>query len=201
MNELTVRDLMVPRNQYASIGPDNTLYEAALALQEAQRLEQSLDPGRHRDRAILVVDEFGKVTGKLSMLNVLGGLLPRYARVGGHAVSARAAARLGSARALIESQERDAGRWKKPLENLIEKASDVRVHELIRPFGEGELVDEDESLDSAIHKMVNGRYQSLLVTRDGEIVGILRLTDVYEEISERLRANGASGEQGGPGEG
>lgn len=190
-----MKDLMVPRNQYASIGPDNTLYEAALALQEVQQIEQSLDPGRYRDRAILVIDEFGKVTGKLSMLNVLGGLLPRYDRVRGHAVSARAAARIGSARALIDSLERDAGLWKKPLENLIEKASEVKVHELIRPFGPGELVDEDESLDSAIHKMVNGRYQSLLVTRDGEIVGILRLTDVYEQISERLRASGGTGER------
>jgi hypothetical protein len=33
-----------------------------------------------------------------------------------------------------------------------------------------------------------GPHQSLLVTRQGEIVGILRLTDVYVEVSERIKA-------------
>jgi hypothetical protein len=32
-----------------------------------------------------------------------------------------------------------------------------------------------------------GRHQSLLVTRDEEIVGILRLTDVFMEIFRLMR--------------
>jgi hypothetical protein len=31
-----------------------------------------------------------------------------------------------------------------------------------------------------------GRHQSLLVTKGEEIVGVLRLTDVFREISERI---------------
>ena len=194
MQSLTVKDLMVPMGDYATIKADRTLGEAALALQEAQRREQHLDPTRHRDRAILVVDEDGRVIGKLSMLNVLRGLLPRYDRVRGAGASSKAAARVGSARLLIDSMEKDIGLWKKPLSNLIEKAATVTVRNLIREFAEGETIDEEDSLDKALHRLIMGRFQSLLVTRNGEIVGILRLTDVYEEISKRLRAHNAEAE-------
>jgi CBS domain containing-hemolysin-like protein len=188
-DSLSVKDLMVPRDQYASIAAGSTLAEAALVLREAQKLEQSIDPGRHRDRAILVLGQDGAVIGKLSMLNILRGLLPRYARVEGSRASSMAATRVGSARLMIDSQEKDAGLWNKPLSNLIAKASKVKVRELLRRIADGETVDMAASLDTALHQMVMGRFQSLLVTSDGEIVGILRLTDVYEAISKLLRAH------------
>ena len=193
MTELTVRHLMVPKNQYASIGADRTLGEAVAALRAAQKLEQSLDAGRHRDRAILVVDEYQQVIGKLSMLNVLRGFLPQYAREHGARASSKAAARIGSARAFLDAQEARAARWKKPLEDIADKAARIRVRQLLRPFADGETIDEDGSLDTALQQMVTGRFQSLLVTREGEIVGILRLTDVYEAIARLLRADTTQG--------
>ena len=194
MQTLTVKDLMVSKSEYATISADGTLGEAALALQEAQRREQRLDPDRHRDRAILVVDDNDNVIGKLSMLNVLRGLLPRYDRIKGSGTYSKAAARIGSARQFIDSMEKGVGLWNKPLTNLIEKAATVTVRNLIREFAEGETVDVDDSLDTALHRLITGRFQSLLVTSNGEIVGILRLTDIYEEISKRLRAHNAEKE-------
>ena len=35
---------------------------------------------------------------------------------------------------------------------------------------------------------VMGRHQSLLVTRDEEIVGILRLTDVFKEVFQTMES-------------
>ena len=34
-----------------------------------------------------------------------------------------------------------------------------------------------------MHKLAAGRHQSLLVTRNDGVVGILRLTDVFEQIA------------------
>jgi CBS-domain-containing membrane protein len=54
---------------------------------------------------------------------------------------------------------------------------------------EGEYGPMDATLDQALHQLVVGHHQSLLVTKDGkEIVGILRLTDVFQEISEMIKA-------------
>ena len=187
MQSIAVKDLMVPKDQYASVTGDATLRDAALVLRQAQKLGQSVDPGRHRDRAILVLDETGRVIGKLSMLNVLRGLLPQYERQQGALASSMAASRVGSARTFLDTQEKRAGLWANPLANLVSKAARVLVRDLVRPFGAGETVDEESPLDSALNQMVVGRYQSLLVTRNGEITGILRLTDVYEAISHLLR--------------
>ncbi len=187
MQSLTVKDLMVLKDKYATISADATLRDAALALYEAQLKELSMDPTRHRDRAVLAIDAHGEVYGKLAMLDVLRGLESRYDRVEGSRASSRAASRIGSARYVIESMGRDIGLWNKPLTNLVEKASSVKVRQLVPSIADGESVEEDASIDAALHQLIMGRFQSLFVTRNGNIVGILRLTDVYEEISKLLR--------------
>ena len=53
---------------------------------------------------------------------------------------------------------------------------------------EGEYVEEKASLGEAIHQLVMGHHQSLLVTKEDEIVGILRLVDVFKEICEGIKA-------------
>jgi CBS domain containing-hemolysin-like protein len=198
MQSLTVKDLMVLKDKYATISADATLRDAALALYEAQLKELTMDPTRHRDRAVLVIDAHGEVYGKLAMLDVLRGLESRYDRVEGSRASSRAASRIGSARYVIESMGRDIGLWNKPLTNLVEKASSVKVRQLVPSIAAGESVEEDASIDVALHQLIMGRFQSLFVTRNGNIVGILRLTDVYEEISKLLRSFDSKTESASP---
>ena len=187
MQLLTVKNLMVAKDKYATISADATLRDATLALYAAQLEELSLNPTRHRDRAVLAIDAHGEVYGKLAMLDVLRGLEQRYDRVEGSRASSRAASRIGFARYVIESMGNDVGLWNRPLTNLVEKASAVKVRQLVPAIAAGESVDEDASIDAALHQLIMGRFQSLFVTRNGNIVGILRLTDVYEEISWLLR--------------
>jgi len=49
-----------------------------------------------------------------------------------------------------------------------------------------ECLNENATLDEAIHILIMGHQQSLLVTREREIVGILRLTDVFSAIFQSL---------------
>jgi predicted transcriptional regulator len=49
-----------------------------------------------------------------------------------------------------------------------------------------ECVSENATLDEAIHHLVMGHQQSLLVKRDDTIVGILRLTDVFSAVFQPL---------------
>jgi CBS domain containing-hemolysin-like protein len=54
---------------------------------------------------------------------------------------------------------------------------------------EGEYVDEEDTIDQAIHQLVMGHHQSLLVTnKKGDISGILKLTDIFKEICDKIRA-------------
>jgi predicted transcriptional regulator len=47
-------------------------------------------------------------------------------------------------------------------------------------------VSEGGTLDEAIHLLIMGHHQSLLVKRDDQIVGILRLTDVFSAVFQPL---------------
>jgi hypothetical protein len=42
-------------------------------------------------------------------------------------------------------------------------------------------------MNETIHRMVVGKHHSLLVTDGGNIVGVVRLTDVFEFIRLRLK--------------
>ena len=73
----SVKDLMVPLSEYATVAEDATLYEAVLALEAAQEKFEDKHT-RYSHRAILVLDKRGTVVGKLSHLHVLKALEPKY---------------------------------------------------------------------------------------------------------------------------
>ena len=63
----------------------------------------------------------------------------------------------------------------------------------------GEYVDENATLEMALHQLTAESNLSLLVTRKSEIVGVLRLADVFAAVyhtmkeSESLQGNGEAG--------
>lgn len=56
-------------------------------------------------------------------------------------------------------------------------------------LSKGEFIKENDSMDKAIHQLIIGRHHSLLVTSAGgrEIVGVLRLTDVFQLVSDAMK--------------
>ena len=50
----------------------------------------------------------------------------------------------------------------------------------------GEYVDEEASVAEAVHQFILGCHQSLLVTKDKKVTGVLRLVDMFELVSEAL---------------
>jgi CBS domain-containing protein len=75
----------------------------------------------------------------------------------------------------------------KPLYDICRKGGERKVSDYMSRPAEGEFIDANASLDQAIHLFVLGNHQSLLVTRKGEIIGILRLTDVFAAIFHALK--------------
>ena len=181
MKSIKVKDLMVSLADYASVPQEATLYQAVVALDEAQK---RLHRDRHPHRAVLVLDEAGQVIGKLSQWDLIRALEPRYNEI----VDFKSLVRLGFSSRFIRSMVEDQGLWQKPLENLCQRASQIRVKEVMYTPAEGEYLPEDATLDEGIHQLVIGHHQSLLVTRDGKVVGILRLSDVFSEVCRIIKS-------------
>lgn len=188
MNSKKVSDLMVPLSEYATVSEDATLYEAVLALRKAQR---EFDQTRDRHRAILVYNNLGKIVGKVSQLDVLQALEPKYGEIGdARRISKFGLSRYGFSPKFMKTMMAEFNLWDKSLEESCRIAGKLKVKEIMYTPTLGEFVEEKATLSVAIHQLLLGHHQSLLVVRSRDIVGILRLTDVFREISELFESTG-----------
>jgi CBS domain-containing protein len=174
---------MVPIAEYATVSADATLFEAVAVLQRAQE-DWDRDKSPYIHRAVLIFDKDKKIVGKVSQMEILMALEPRYEKLG----DAKSMSRFGLSPAFLKSMMTQFKLWEKPLEAICRKASQVKVKTFMHTPTMGEYVEENASLNEAIHQLIVGQHQSLLVTRDKEIVGIIKLTDVYNAVALKIMA-------------
>ena len=180
MKTIIVKELMVPLEAYATVPQEATLREAVFALEKSQ---MTLHPAQHKHRAILVLDENGKVVSKLTMKNMLVALEPNYGKLEGMGVLERS----GFSPDLIKDMLEDNPLWAEPLQFFYERAATLKVRDFIQAPSDDEYIDENASLGEAINQLVTQPYHSLLVTSDDEVVGILRLSDVFARICDIIK--------------
>ena len=180
MKNFKIVDLMVPLSEYAKVSEGATLYEAVSELEKAQ---EEFDHTRYRHRAILILDHNGKVLGKLTQLGALRALEPKY----GDMLDRRQSHHLGFSKEFMKSMLKEYRLFASSLEDLCCKAGEQNVKKFMQAPSEGEFIEENATLDEAIHQLVLGNHQSLLVTRQRDITGILRLTDVFAAVFHKMR--------------
>jgi CBS domain-containing protein len=182
MKSYSVKDLMVPLSEYATVSEDATLYEAVLSLEEAQEKFEDKHT-RYRHRAILVLDKSGQVIGKISQIDALKALEPKYQDM----IQGGGSQRYGFTKNFMKSMLADYNLFANPLDDICRKAGEQNVKVFMSTPTEGEYVSDDATLDVAIHQLVMGHHQSLLVTAGEKIVGILRLTDVFAALFHKMK--------------
>lgn len=180
MKSRTVREVMVPLAKYATVPETATMFEAVMALEKAQ---QAFDQTRYRHRAVLVYDKNKQIVGKVSQLDILKALEPKYEQI----EDAKSISRLGYSRQFLKKMMDQFNLWNKPLDDICKKAGSTKVKDFMYTPTEGEYIDENATLDQGIHQLIIGHHQSLLVTREKEIVGVLRVTDVFKEVCNIIK--------------
>lgn len=180
MRTMTIKDLAVPLSEYATVPESASLFEAVLALEKTQK---AFDPKKHKHRAILVLDVQGDVVGKLGMVDILMALEPKYADL----EAAGMLSRSGYSPEMIRSLLKDHFLWSEPMKFVCSRTPDLRVRDFMEAPSDGVYIDEEATLDEAIHQIIMCRYQSLLVTRSEKVVGILRLSDIFSQICDQIR--------------
>jgi len=180
METITVKEMMIPVENYATVSEEANLYEAVIALEEAQK---KFVQDKYRHRAILVYDKNRRVVGKLSQLDVIRSLEPKYEGMG----DLKDLTRFGLSADYLRQMIKDHGLWKQPIDDICRTAASLRVKDIMHAPTQGEHVAEDATLNEAVHRLIVGRHQSLLVTRGEEIVGVLRLTDVFSKICDFIK--------------
>ena len=179
MQDKQVKDIMLPLSEYAVVGEHTTLADALLALEEAQA---KLPKERQHNRAVLVKNKTGKIVGKIGHLGFLKALEPKYNTLG----NVEQLSRAGINPQFVEMMLDNLSFWQDDLDIVCRRALTIKMKEIMTPVTEN--IDENSSLTQAIHHMIMWQALSILVTRTNEVVGILRLSDLFDKVSNLIRA-------------
>ncbi len=183
MNKTIVRELMVPLDDYAVVPDTATLLDAVKALDRAQ---ERLPAGRQPHRAVLVADKSGAIVGKIGQLGFLKGLEPKYNMLGDLDTLARA----GVSDILVSTMRDHFRYFEDTFSDICQRGAVIPVRDVMHAVREG--IDESATLSEALHQLVMWQQLSLLVTRGGRVTGLIRLSDLFDEVARQMKAQSRS---------
>lgn len=178
MDNKKVKDLMIPASQYPTVHKDTTVLQAIIDLDKAQ---ERVPNNRKEFRAVLVLDNDGKVIGKVGHLAMMKALEPKYNKINDMEKLSRA----NLSPEFINMMMDYFTLWSESFYDVCKRASSIKVSDIMHPVNES--IDENASLEEAVHKIIMWQSLSVLVSRGQEIVGIIRLSDIYNEVAHFIR--------------
>ncbi len=179
MAEMSVKDLMVPLSDYVIVSENETIGQALRILRKSHN---TMPSDQYYHRAVLVKNDAGEIVGKLGYHGFLAALDAKYENLD----EMKTLAGSGITKKDINKEMRELGFWKDNLPLLKQKSEETAMKEVMVTFKEH--VDEDGSLTEAMHLMVRLNVLSLLTTKDDHITGVIRLSDLFEAITDYVIA-------------
>jgi CBS domain-containing protein len=161
-----VADLMIRLEDYPHVPYWYTLRQAMAIVREASiKFERTFEP-----RSVFVFDEKYHLLGILTLKDIIRGLTPKLLQ--GARAKLQAALDLDSTIADLES---DISGPK------IKEASQTAVSEVMSPIKS--TVDAGDTLAKALFLMARDEVGRMPVMDGDKVVGIVRLSDLFQEIS------------------
>jgi CBS domain-containing protein len=161
-----VADLMIRLEDYPHIPYWYTLRQAMAIVREAAiKFKGTFEP-----RSVLVFDEKYHLLGILTLKDIIRGLTPKLLQ--GAVSKVQAALDLDS---VIADLEADISGPK------VKEAAQTPVSEVMSPIKA--TVDVNDSLAKALFLMVREGVSRMPVMAEEKVVGIIRLSDLFQEVS------------------
>lgn len=160
LRERTIAELMVPLLSYHRIYVDQPLREVVTELRDSFFQEVVGKVTEQGHRSVLVYDRSDRYVGILRVFDIISAVIPPYLRDSPYA---------SFFTGMFLAQTKVLG--SRGVAALLTS---------------GPTIDINVSLMEAVHVMSKQRVINLPVTRDGEVVGILRDKDLLLEIAENM---------------
>ena len=177
METKRIKDIMIPIEHYASVHQDSSMYDALMAIRKSQ---EKLSPDMQPIRAVLVVDDNNNIVGKMGHAAFLRALEPKYNKI----IDFEKLTRAGVSAAFISSMTDNLRLWQDDFVTICKQAGTIKVKNVMSPVSES--IDENASLTEAIHQIIVLQLLSLLVKSGSNIVGIVRLSDLFHEVERNI---------------
>ncbi len=174
MKDILVKEVMIPVSNYVTIKENDTLYDVF------QILETKKEGAAHAHRDAIVVDDNGKFLGKVTMLDIFKALEPNYRKLFKNYEDGTLT------KDYVLNAVKDLKLWLEPIQNLCERGQNIKVSEIMYAPEDCEFIQEDDSLEKALHEYVMEVHQPLVVKNGDTVTGILRFGDLFEVVRDQM---------------
>ncbi|MCD4715421.1 MAG: CBS domain-containing protein [Desulfobacterales bacterium] len=183
-----VKDIMSPIEEYDTIDSGACLADAIKMLKENYRKIDSGMSGNYH-KTLLVKDAAEKIIGKISVFDLIRGLVPEPAKEPEHS---RAYYSVLSSRTLEVAEEvsdvQERFKWlHTSFFDLVKQESQKKVKDVMSPIHP--LLEEDDTISKAIYIMFKEHIRQPMVMRKKEIIGMVNIMDIFPILLEIAAEN------------
>lgn len=183
-----VKDIMSPIEEYDTIDSGACLADAIKMLKENYRKIDSGMSGNYH-KTLLVKDAAEKIIGKISVFDLIRGLVPEPAKEPEHS---RAYYSVLSSRTLEVAEEvsdvQERFKWlHTSFFDLVKQESQKKVKDVMSPIHP--LLEEDDTISKAIYIMFKEHIRQPMVMRKKEIIGMVNIMDIFPILLEIATEN------------
>lgn len=170
--EKRVVEIMVPIENYTTLDEDQTVSDAILKLKES--FSSMISTSRLMEsshRSVLVFDDTGNVKGLLVIDDLLEGIKPAYLK----------AAKPSMADSIVYSPMF----WSGMFTTEVKRLAKMKIKEVMSAAPP--TIDVDANLMEAAHMMMKNKVARLAVTKQKDVVGVIREHDLFFEMEKVIR--------------
>jgi cytidylate kinase/CBS domain-containing protein len=175
----TASDLMLPISEYPHVPQALPIREALLALGASSVV--SSEGHLVVPRYLLVLDENERLVGVVNRRALLRGLIPQYA-------SLKRASNVAAALPYAEALSASAPLWSSLFSPAAISAARKSVGSVMVPTRVS--VAHDDPVDRVVSAMLEHDVDLIPVTRGARIIGVVMMTDVFDNVSEFILERG-----------
>jgi DNA-binding response OmpR family regulator len=170
--EKTVREVMIPIEDYTTLNQECTVKEAIDKLRESffakVATSRIMETGH---RSLLVYDDRGKIIGILAIIDLLRAVMPGY-------LSAPKPS-------MADSVQYSPMFWSGMFTREVSRLAEKKIRDVMSPAPR--TINADANLMEAAYTMIYQNKRRLAVIDAGEVIGIIREQDLFFEIDRILR--------------
>ncbi|WP_035241264.1 CBS domain-containing protein [Desulfobacter vibrioformis] len=174
MKDILIKTVMIPLRDYVTVKETDTVYDVF------QVLEKNKSDIHHSHRDVIVVDDNGRFRGKVTMLDIFRTLEPNYKKLFKNYDDGTLT------KDYVINAIRDFNLWMEPMKNICERGANIKVSEIMHVPVDVEYLQENDSLEKALHEYVMGAHQPLIVKNGDTVTGVLRFCDLFEVIRGQM---------------
>ena len=179
-----VKDIMAPIEDYDRLNIDAQLCDAMSILKRNYELLKTGD-SRNFHKTLLVVDGKNDIVGKLSMYDLIRGLVPEPAKKPevSKAYNAMRSGRARDVAAQVGDIQEHFSWLKSSFTELIKQEAHKNVKDIMSPIQKSSLKAEDK-VTEGIYTLFKDNVRQQFVQSEGKIVGVINLNAIFRELLE-----------------